>query len=147
VVIVSLFGRHYPPELQEAMQHAERLCDVVSRLEGKRPTGLAGAWLIGRREEMEKVLSLVVDDWRAKRRADEETLASVLEYLAELHAAVRRLFGLEAVLDCCFADVVATEPIALEDATRAVDLPRPAFAASDTVADPLATVKWLRIKA
>jgi hypothetical protein len=72
----------------------------------------------------------------------------VLEYLVELHAAFRRLFGLEAVLDCCFGDVVATEPIDLADVTRHVELPPPtAFAASDTVADPLALVKWLRIKA
>jgi hypothetical protein len=58
-----------------------------------------------------------------------------------------RLFGDEVVLDCCFGDVVATEPVHLEEATRQVDLPVRVFATSDTVADPLAAVRWLRIKA
>jgi hypothetical protein len=146
VVTVTLFGHRYPRELQEAMHHAERLCAVLSRLEGKRSTDIRRAWLIGRREEIEKVLGLIVGDWRESRRTDERAASSVREYLDDLHRAVRHHFGLEAVLDCCFGDAVATEPIHLEDATRQVHLPRPVFAPSDTVADPLALVKWLKVK-
>jgi hypothetical protein len=140
----SVFGRQVPRELQESMQHAERLCAVLSRLEGRPAGEPARAWLIGRREEIEKVLSLVVYDWEAKRRTAEEARGSVATDLDELHVAVRKLFGLEAVLDCCFGDVVATEPIHLEDATRQVNVPvEGPFASSDTVADPRAVTKWL----
>ena len=83
-----------------------------------------------------------------KHRTDVEARASVAQYLAELHGAVRRLFGLDAVLDCCFGDVVPTEPVHLEDATREVELPPAAtFGSSDTLADPQALAKWLKIKA
>jgi len=84
-----------------------------------------------------------------KIRTDEQARASVLEYLAELHGAAARLFGLEAaMLDCCFGDVVPTEPIHLQHATRQVRLPRAApFASSDMVADPQAVAKWLKIEA
>lgn len=63
---------------------------------------------------------------------------SVVGYLADLHTAVRHVFGLEAVPgDCCFGDVVATEPIHPEDATRQVELPAVgAFASSDTLVAP-----------
>lgn len=144
----GIFGRPVPPALQEPMQHAERLCEVLARLEERGSSERARAWLVGRREEIEKVLSLVVYDWAAKIRTDQEACASVVEYLAELHSAVRRLFGLEPVLDCCFGDVVATEPVHLEDTTRQVELPPAAsFRISDTVADPLALEKWRKIKA
>ena len=144
MTVSGVFGRRVPALLQEPMLHAERLCAVLARLEERGPSELGRAWLVGRREEIEKVLSLVVDDWAAKLRNEEDARASLLEYLAELHSAVRRLFGLEAVLDCCFGDVVATEPIHLQDATRQVELPRAApFASSDTVADPLALGKYL----
>jgi len=53
----------------------------------------ARAWLVGRREEIEKVLSLPVDDWAAKRRTAEEARTSVVEYLAELHGAAVRSGG------------------------------------------------------
>ena len=121
------------------MQQAARLCAVLARLEQRGTSERASAWLVGRREEIEKVLSLALDDWAAKLRTDEEARGSMVEYLGELHGAVRRLFGLEAVLDCCFGDVVATEPIALDDATRQVEVARVApFASGDTVADPRA---------
>jgi len=131
------------------MQNAERLCAVLARLEQRGTSERGSAWLVGRREEIEKVLSLALDDWAAKLRNDEETRGSVTEYLAELYGAAVRLFGLEGVpLDCCFGDVVATEPVHLEDATREVELPPAAtFGSSDTVADPGALAKWLKIKA
>lgn len=102
-------------------------------------------WLIGRREEIETVLALVVDDWQGGRRAEEEGVVAVREYLGELHGAARRLFGEDVTLDCCFGEFVATERIELENATRQVEVgPSAAFPATDTVADPLAIVKWLK---
>lgn len=84
----------------------------------------------------------------AKIRTVEDARTSVVEYLADLHCAVRHQFGLEAVLDCWLGDVVATQPVHLEDATRQVELPAVApFASSDTVADPQALGEWLKIKA
>lgn len=139
MTVSGVFGRQVPALLQEPMQHAERLCAVLARLEERGPSEVGRAWLVGRREEIEKVLSLVVDDWAAKLRTEEDARASVVEYLAELHDAAARLFGLEAAIhDGCFADVVATEPIHLEDAAaRQVELsPAASFASSDTVADP-----------
>jgi len=122
---------------------------VLARLEERGTSERARVWLTGRREEIEKVLSLALDDWAAKLRTDDDARISMIEYLGELHGAVRRLFGLEAVLDCCFGDVVATEPIHLGDATREVELSPEAapFASSDTVADPVTLGGWLKITA
>jgi hypothetical protein len=137
VTVSSVFGRPVPSLLEDPMQHAERLCGVLARLEASGPSEQARAWLIGRREEIEKVLSLVIDDWSAKLRTEEDARASVVEYLAELDDAAARLFGLEAVLDGGFGHVVATEPIRLEDATRQVEPPTAAsFASKGTGADP-----------
>lgn len=145
----GVLGAQVPPGLREAMAHAERLCVVVSRLEERFVSEVGRAWLIGRREEIEKVLSLVMADWSAKRRTDEEARLSVLEYVDELHVAAARLFGVEApTRHGCFGDVVATEPMDLQGATRQVELPRAApLSSSDTAADPIALGKLLKVKA
>jgi hypothetical protein len=110
-VNVSLFGQPYPRGLQEGMQHAERLCAVLSRLEARPWTDARRAWLIGRREEIEQVLELLGAHWCAARRTDEDAAASVREYLDDLHRAVHEHFGLEALLDCCTGGSVKMEPI------------------------------------
>ena len=143
MTVSGLFGRPVPAKLEEPMQQGARLCAVLARLEQREPSERARAWLVGRREEIETVLSLALDDWAANLRTDEEACASVARYLAELHGAAARLFGLEAAApDGCFEDEVATEPVHLEDATRQVELPAVApFASSDTEADPQAVAK------
>ena len=59
------------------MQHAERLCAVLARLEERGTSEPGRAWLVGRREEIEKVVSLALDDWAAKLRTEEEARASM----------------------------------------------------------------------
>ena len=138
---MRVFGPQYPPRLQDAVNHAERLCGVIARVERERTSELGRAWLIGRSEEIETVLSLVVGDWRDARCSEDVATTAVREYVDELHGAVRQLFGLDAVLDCCFGDAVATVLLPNDEETRHVALP--AELPSDTVADPLALVKWL----
>jgi hypothetical protein len=100
--------------------------------------------LQGRTGEIEKLLACIVEDWRSGERTAEGAEASVRSYLEELHGAVRHLFGLEAVLECCFADVVSTMPLRVtEDATRHV--PVPDAPAHDTaVVDPREVSAWIR---
>jgi hypothetical protein len=138
---MRVFGPQYPPRLQDAVNHAERLCGVIARVEGERASDLGRAWLVGRSEEIETVLSLVVGDWRDARCSEDAAVTAVREYVDELHGAVRKFFGLDAVLDCCFGDAVATVPLPNDEETRHVLLPEEP--PSDTVADLLALVKWL----
>jgi len=114
VIVSSVFGRQVPARLQEPMQHAERLCAVLARLEQRGTSELGRAWLVGRREEIEKVLSLALDDWAANLRSDEDARVSMVEYVGELHRAAARLFGLEAIAHEGGFEDVATEPDPLE---------------------------------
>jgi hypothetical protein len=113
---------------------------MIARVERERASDLGRAWLIGRSEEIETVLSLLVGDWRDARCSEDAAVTAGRAYVDELHGAVRKLFGLDAVLDCRFGDAVATVPLLNDEETRHVVLPEDP---PDTVADPLALVKWL----
>jgi hypothetical protein len=67
-----------------------RFCEVLSRLDGieARPRrDEARVWRVGRTDEIEKVLSCIVDDWRDGTR-EEEALAAHPELYAGDHDAL-----------------------------------------------------------
>jgi hypothetical protein len=130
-------ARLYPAELQEAVTHAERFCQALSRLHevGAEPRSeRARVWLVGRTDEVEKVLSCVVADWREGRVGEAVAARSVREYLGDLHVAVRGLVEGEPAWGCCSGDDVVTLPMRLPgDPTRFP--PPPSASPHDTVAD------------
>lgn len=138
---VKVFGPHYPPRLQDAVNQAERLSASLSMLETA-GSERGDVWLIGRTEEIEKIVGLAVHDWREERRSEAQAAQAVRDYVKALLVDMRKIFGLGAVLDCCFSDAVMTVPVeGNDDETRHVALP--CEAPSDTMVDPLAAVKWL----
>ena len=134
---MTVVARHYPGELQDAVNHAERFCRALSRLQevgAEKASERARLWLVGRADEVEKVLSCVLADWREGRMGEVAAATSVREYLGDLHAAARGLVGSEPALACCSGDDAVTVPMRIPSAlTRLVN---PPFASPhDTVVD------------
>lgn len=144
---MSVFGPKYPPELQAAINHAERFCELLARLEKRRPE-LARAgrrWLVRRREEIETVLDLIVQDLVSDCVDLSEATRSAASYLAELHVGAQRALGLGALLECCIEDEALTLSVAscreavTLDAVTTIALGRArAGAAGETWFDPSA---------
>jgi|HubBroStandDraft_1064217.scaffolds.fasta_scaffold01951_14 hypothetical protein len=132
---MSVFGPRPPAKLQTAVNHAERLCEVLSRFEvSEWPRDDPGsAWLVGRCEAIEKVVMRTVGDWRANARTENAATRALVAYVNELHASVREHFGLETVLECCFSDAVATTPLVREDTSTCL-MVVPRTPAGDTIA-------------
>jgi hypothetical protein len=149
---VSVFGPHYEGGLQDAINHAERFCQALALL---RVEGASAeireerrAWLEGRSEEIEAMLEFLLErwkEWRVDSASVELAEGTVRRYLSDLHVGVREVFGLEAVLDCCFSDAVSTVFVrTTQDATRLVALPE--LPVHDTeLMDPQAISDWLRL--
>lgn len=106
--------RHTSP-LKHAIDHAGRLAAVLAKLEDAivretaeskddpkaRPSSPA-IWIMGREGEVEAFALDVTREWR-ERRVDEARAAGTLErYLADLHAALRDVLGIERPA-CCIA--------------------------------------------
>jgi hypothetical protein len=110
---MGVFGPRYSPELQAVVNHAERFCELLARLEDLyvRRDGSHG-WLTSRREEVEAVLGLVIDDWAADRIDERQATREAAQYLDELHAGARRSLGLGPVLGCCEEDEARTVSLA-----------------------------------
>jgi hypothetical protein len=109
---MGVFGPKYPDPLQAAVNHAERLCAVLARLEGRHPD--PRLWLVGRREEIELVLRLRIRDWKARRISLGFAARSIVRYLDDLHAGATSSLGLaaNARLTCCADDEAPTLPLA-----------------------------------
>jgi hypothetical protein len=53
---MSTFGPFYPAALQETVNHAERLCEVLLAYELSPPSNeWAAAWTVGRAEEVTRI--------------------------------------------------------------------------------------------
>jgi hypothetical protein len=144
---MSVFGPKYPPKLQALMNHAERFCELLARLEGRRPGRGEGArkWLMHRRQEIEVVLALVVSDLAADRIGLKEAIRSAASYLDDLHVGARSSLGLGAPLECCVEDEALTvaparrhEAVTVEALTRVVPKEARASGACETWFDPSA---------
>jgi len=143
---MGVFGRKYPRPMQSVVDHAARFCAVLAELEqldnarGQRPR----RWLIGRPQEVEAVITLIVRDWAIGRMGLQEARAKVAAYLDELHTAAERCLGQSEVLECCSDDEALTVNLAakLEAVTRiAVDRPL-AKDGGETWFDPSALLEF-----
>jgi hypothetical protein len=117
---MMVFGPKYPQPLQAVIDHGERLCVLVARLEDRHPD--PRRWLVGRREEIELVLRLRVRDWRARRIGLEYAAKAIGAYLDDLHTGATQSLGLAAniPLVCCTAD--PSIPVSLAPGQRAPSL-------------------------
>jgi hypothetical protein len=112
---MGVFGPKYAPQLQPVINHAERFCEILAQIaEHDGASGAEHGWLVGRRQEVETVLELVVRDWAADRIALEEVTRAVTAYLDELHAGAEKCLGLGPALECCAEDEALTASLARE---------------------------------
>jgi hypothetical protein len=143
---MGVFGGKYPRPMQSVVDHGARFCGVLSELEqldnacGRR----SRQWLIGRPQEVEAVITLLVRDWATGRIGLQEARAKVAAYLDELHTAAERWLGPYGVLECCSDDEALTVNLAAkqEAVTRiAVDRP-PTKEGGETWFDPSALLEF-----
>jgi hypothetical protein len=110
---MGIFGPHYPPPLQQAVNHAERFAEYVSNVEARqRPSDeRAKAWLIGRAEELETVITCIVGDWQHARLSLEAAAHAISSYVRAMHEGAEAYLGIGTEFDYCSADVSVTAPI------------------------------------
>lgn len=113
-----------PPFLTEALSHALRISEVLSRLPGgTRRTPARHRWLVGRTAELKCLSDAVMDDWRHARITDVEATQSINAYIQLLHRGLALHFG-ELAPSCCISSLVITaSPVSYADVTRSVPAP------------------------
>lgn len=117
---MAAFGPFYPPRLQEVVNHAERLSDLLTAHELSPPLNeWARAWVLGRAEEVARFTEHVVTSWRAGRLDDSAAAASLAGYVAAVHEgmAVHLACGAPS---CCAAPEATTRPLPPSDGSRTI---------------------------
>jgi hypothetical protein len=142
---MGVFGPQYSQELQDVINHAERFCELLAqreRLDGVRASTGHG-WLIGRRQEVEAVLELIVRDFASDRIGLEQATRAAASYLDELHAGAEQRLGLGPLLECCGKGESLTASVARaeEAITRPLPEKRLAAEACETWFDPSALLE------
>jgi hypothetical protein len=105
---MSTFGPFYPPALQASVNHAERLARVLDWEEASRSGDLGDGWVVGRGGEIDRVVEMIVLDWRGGRVTSEQAAAAVDDYLAGLHDGLAVRFGVTRP-SCCTGGSAITE--------------------------------------
>jgi hypothetical protein len=104
-----MFGPFYPAPLQEVVNHAERLAELLrtGRLVSAPLDEWAAAWMSGREGEIERFVELTLKR-RARREVDDAGAAAILaRYLASLHEGMAHRLGLHQPA-CCGGAAEAT---------------------------------------
>jgi hypothetical protein len=142
---VTVFSAQYPARLQGAVKHAERFCLLLG--DAWRAGEEGRIWLVGRQEEVELVVRLLIEDWMGGLDA-EAAASSVGAYLRALHFRAREVLEVGGAFACCGdGEAITVPPVDRDAVTRCV----PAFVgvessrASDTiaVASSEAMAEWL----
>jgi hypothetical protein len=108
---VQIFGPFYPPALQAAVNHAERLAELLGVHELAPPTQeWAQAWTIGRADEVVRFVEEVVRRWREGPVRDEDAAATLEDYLAALHEGLAKHLGCTAPSCCADGDATTARP-------------------------------------
>jgi len=119
-----MFGPFYPAPLQEVVNHAERLAELLrtGRLVAAPLDDWAAAWMIGREGEIERFLELTLTG-RAHRTVDDAAATAILAgYLASLHEGMARRLGLHRPACCNGAGEATALPPPGDAITREVPL-------------------------
>jgi hypothetical protein len=105
------FGPFYPPFLQEEVNHAERLADLLRRVPVPSADDEASAWLTGRAEEIECFVGGVTMDWRAARVRSLTAAVAIGTYIEGLHRNLARRLGVETPRCCSPLPDVTRPPV------------------------------------
>ncbi len=92
-----MFGPYYPPALQRAINHAEKLCQLLALPE---TAASLDVWNIGRSDEIARFIELVVCDWIDERLGETAAANEIDAYLEGLHEGIRRHLAITH-LPCC----------------------------------------------
>jgi AcrR family transcriptional regulator len=118
-----MFGPFYPAPLQEVVNHAERLAELLRT--GRLVSPLddwAAAWMSGREEEIERFVEHTLTR-RAQGKVDDAAAAAILAgYLASLHEGMARRLGLHRPMCCRAAGEATALPPKGDAITRDVPL-------------------------
>ncbi len=147
---MSVFAKQYPAKLQAVVKHAERFCMLLGEA-WTVDRDEARVWLVGRQEEIEVVVSCLVEDWEKALVDEDGATRSVGAYLRALHLSGRGVLEAGDAFACCSdGGAITLAPIDLAAMTRFVPLADvrrvEAPLASDTLAmpEPAALVaEWL----
>jgi hypothetical protein len=114
---MSVFGPHYPPELQPTMDNARRFASLLSQCELRQPPrdDAGRAELTGRSQEVEMVVGFIVADWRANWFTERGAVSAVASYLRAMHGEAERHLRLGPVPVCCAGDATVTAPLTTYD--------------------------------
>ncbi len=104
----AVFGPFYPPTLQQVVNHAEKLREVVAIHELTPPSDeWAEVWLLGRAQEIGEFVGEIARAWRGGEISDQKAARSLVGYIESLHAGLARHLGV-TVPTCCRASPNAT---------------------------------------
>jgi hypothetical protein len=101
------FGASYPQFLQEAVDHADRLAQLLKSLDPRSARRAASTWLVGRVDEIECLVGVLLDEWRCGSVSAAEAAQSVNAYVNALHRGLAMNFG-ELAPACCVTSLVIT---------------------------------------
>jgi hypothetical protein len=95
------------PLLQDAVNHAERLTQLLTVMRPRPRDDRGAAWLVGRSEEMETFVELIILRWRFEGLDEAAAAGEIDAYLDALHRGLAFHFG-EMSLRCCCGELFAT---------------------------------------
>jgi hypothetical protein len=105
------FGPFYPPTLQEAVNHAERLATLLQRVPVNGAYNDSTAWITGRAEEIACFVDAVTRDWHAGRLSNDGAARTIDRYIDTLHRDLDERPGVDAPRCCSAALAVTSEPL------------------------------------
>jgi hypothetical protein len=106
--VVSVFGPFYPPALQGAVNHAERLSELLAAHELAPPTERwAKVWTTGRADEVLRFAEHVVGLWQGGQLAEGGAAAMLEGYIEVVHEGIAAHLGCAAP-SCCAAEAAET---------------------------------------
>jgi hypothetical protein len=117
---MSTFGPFYPVSLQETVNHAERLCEVLVAYELSPPCNeWAAAWTVGRADEVARFAEHVTASWRAGQLAEGDASETLHGYLASVHEGMALHLG-RIEPPCCAGESDTTRPLPPSDGSRTI---------------------------
>jgi hypothetical protein len=117
------FGPFYPPFLQEEVNHAERLANLLRRVPVPGADDEASAWLIGRADEIECFVGEVTADWNTGRVRSIPAAVAIGTYVDGLHRNLARRLGVRTPRCCSSTLDVTAAPLSCASVTALAIIP------------------------
>jgi hypothetical protein len=122
---LSPWGPFYgnAPALQDAINHAERLAGILKLIRPRGGDDRGAVWLVGRIDEMEIFVELVIQRWRFEGLHEESAEAAITAYLDTLHHGLALHFGELSLRCCCNALFTTSVPETTYSEAETVEIP------------------------